>query len=86
MVVGLAVNLYAYRTKNVGDYCDVPYHHLNMGLAMYASYFALFINFFYKAYFERKEARKLAAATNKANAIAAAAASNYNKNLKKKIK
>jgi len=66
MVVGLAVNFHAYSTKNSGGSCDISYHHLNMGLTMYASYFALFINFFYKAYFARKEARAIAAAKKSA--------------------
>jgi len=68
MVLGVGVNLYAYTMKNTGVECDVAYHHLNMGLCMYASYFALFINFFYGAYFTRKRTssspRKLATTNN----------------------
>jgi len=75
MVVGLYVNLYAYSTKNAGGFCDVPYEQLNMGLTMYASYFALFINFFYRAYFDRRAKQK----ADKAAAAAVAA----NKNNKK---
>ena len=51
MIVGLGVNFYAYSVKSSGGNCDVPYKHLNMGFAMYASYFVLFAHFFYKAYF-----------------------------------
>jgi len=51
MVVGVIVNGYAYKTKAKGFDCDVSSHHLQMGLAMYASYFVLFAHFFYKAYF-----------------------------------
>ncbi|CAG7828894.1 unnamed protein product [Allacma fusca] len=50
MVLGVTVNLYAYSTKNQNVQCDVKYHHLNVGLGTYASYFLLFSNFFYRAY------------------------------------
>lgn len=55
MVLGVTVNLYAYSTKNKNINCDVKYHHLNVGLATYASYFLLFTNFFYRAYFDRRK-------------------------------
>jgi len=55
MVLGVTVNLYAYSTKNKNISCDVKYHHLNVGLATYASYFLLFTNFFYRAYFDRRK-------------------------------
>jgi len=50
MVIGVTVNVYAYRMKLEGVDCDVSLHHLNMGLTMYASYFILFAHFFYRAY------------------------------------
>ncbi len=67
MVVGLVVNFYAYTTKLNGDSCDISYHHLNMGLVMYASYFALFIHFFVQAYFGRKPQGKKATSTSNKN-------------------
>lgn len=50
MVVGFWVNLYAFSIKNRGLECDISYHHLNIGFAIYASYFGLFLNFFLNAY------------------------------------
>ena len=57
MVLGVTVNVYAYYTKNQNISCDVKYHHLNVGLATYASYFILFSNFFYRAYFDSRKAK-----------------------------
>jgi elongation of very long chain fatty acids protein 6 len=57
MVVGLGVNFYAYSVKATGGSCDVPYKHLHMGFCMYASYFALFAHFFYKAYFNKTKGK-----------------------------
>lgn len=76
MVVGLVVNFHAYATKLNGDACDISYHHLNMGLVMYASYFLLFAKFFFQAYYGRKSA--------KANA-AAALLENNNNNLAERV-
>jgi len=58
MVIGFWVNMYAYTVKNEGLECDISYHHLQIGFGIYASYFALFLNFFYNAYFggKRKQA------------------------------
>jgi len=53
MIVGVVVNGYAFAAKSKGLDCDVSHHHLNLGLAMYASYFVLFAHFFYRAYFSR---------------------------------
>jgi elongation of very long chain fatty acids protein 6 len=55
MVVGVGVNVYAVRVKGEGLPCDVSSHHLNLGFAMYASYFCLFAHFFYKAYLQKKK-------------------------------
>jgi elongation of very long chain fatty acids protein 6 len=56
MVVGVGVNVYAARVKGEGQLpCDVSSHHLNLGFAMYASYFCLFAHFFYKAYLQKKK-------------------------------
>jgi len=54
MVIGVYVNVYAYKALNRGEACDVKYHHLHVGLGLYASYFVLFGNYFYWAYFKGK--------------------------------
>jgi len=54
MVVGVGVNVYAALTKYQGGNCDISWHHIQMGLCMYASYFLLFIHFFYQAYFSKR--------------------------------
>lgn len=59
MVIGFWVNMYAYTVKNRKLECDISYHHLNIGFGIYASYFALFLNFFYSAYFGRTLREKL---------------------------
>lgn len=50
MVVGVVVNVYAYRMKIRNIECDMPLRHIYLGFLMYASYFFLFAHFFYKAY------------------------------------
>ncbi|ODM98242.1 Elongation of very long chain fatty acids protein 6 [Orchesella cincta] len=54
MIVGVFVNVYAYYVKTQGVNCLVETKHINLALIMYVSYFILFGNFFYNAYFIRK--------------------------------
>ncbi|CAL8091568.1 unnamed protein product [Orchesella dallaii] len=54
MIVGVFVNVYAYYVKTQGVNCLVETKHINLALIMYVSYFILFGNFFYNAYFNRK--------------------------------
>lgn len=65
MVIGFWVNVYAYTIKNRNLECDISYHHLNIGFGIYASYFALFLNFFYNAYFGKAARLQKAAALKK---------------------
>jgi len=50
MLIGVVVNVYAYRMKTRGVECDMPLKNIYLGFLMYASYFVLFAHFFYKAY------------------------------------
>ncbi|CAG7838040.1 unnamed protein product, partial [Allacma fusca] len=59
MAVGMVVGFYALSMKLSGVDCDVPVPNLLWSLAMYSSYFALFVNFFRKSYFRREERRGL---------------------------
>ncbi len=54
MFVGILVNLYALHVLNSGGECSTTYDNLRVSFLMYASYFALFIHFFVKAYFGKK--------------------------------
>ena len=49
-VLGLVGTLTAYVQKSSGVECDASYIFLNIGLAVYGSYFVLFLNFFYQRY------------------------------------
>ena len=49
-VLGLVGILTAYIQKSSGVECDPSYSFLNAGLAIYGSYFVLFLNFFYQRY------------------------------------
>jgi len=51
MIVGVTVNVYARYLKATGSDCLIPTQHIDMALIMYGSYFVLFGQFFYNAYF-----------------------------------
>lgn len=55
MIIGIAVNIWAYQVKSRGGYCQQSYSNLKWSSIMYLSYFALFSNFFYHAYFSKKK-------------------------------
>lgn len=69
MIVGMVVNLYAFYVKSHGVHCLVESRHINLALIMYISYFVLFGNFFYNAYFSKKRAAAAAAAARKAKGL-----------------
>ncbi|CAG7834513.1 unnamed protein product [Allacma fusca] len=50
MVLGVYVNLHALVTKFNNNDCDVPMDNIFWALAMYGSYFYLFVQFFSRAY------------------------------------
>jgi elongation of very long chain fatty acids protein 6 len=54
MVVGVTINIYSVYTKAVGNQCACGWENINLALTMYASYFVLFANFFYRAYMMKK--------------------------------
>jgi elongation of very long chain fatty acids protein 6 len=54
MVLGVTVNVYSLYVKSQGTECFVQTKHIHLALIMYASYFILFANFFFKAYFDKK--------------------------------
>lgn len=58
MVVGVGVNSYAAYIKSQGGNCDISWHHIQMGLCMYASYFLLFAHFFYQAYYSKQSVKR----------------------------
>jgi elongation of very long chain fatty acids protein 6 len=52
MVIGFAINVWAYRFLEPGQKdCCISKHNVNFSLLMYGSYFILFARFFHKAYF-----------------------------------
>ena len=53
-VLGVVTILTAFFQKINGVDCDAPYDFLYAGLAMYVSYFILFLNFFYQRYLKKK--------------------------------
>lgn len=53
MVIGSAVNIWAYQLKQDNRECHITPLNIKLSLAMYLSYFVLFARFFYKAYFAR---------------------------------
>lgn len=63
MVVGCAVNLWAYQLKQNGEECNVSEQNIKLSLLMYFSYFVLFARFFYKAYVDHRGPRKTIGAT-----------------------
>ena len=54
MVLGVTVNVYSLFAKAQGVECFVQTKHVHLALIMYASYFVLFANFFFKAYFDKR--------------------------------
>ncbi|XP_042885566.1 elongation of very long chain fatty acids protein 6-like isoform X4 [Penaeus japonicus] len=50
MVMGAAVNIWAYQVKQAGNECHVSYDNIKISLLMYISYFVLFAHFFCRAY------------------------------------
>ncbi|XP_076068708.1 elongation of very long chain fatty acids protein baldspot isoform X2 [Oratosquilla oratoria] len=54
MVMGAAVNIWAYQVKQAGQECHVSYENIKISLLMYTSYFVLFARFFNRAYFMSK--------------------------------
>ncbi|CAL4082294.1 unnamed protein product, partial [Meganyctiphanes norvegica] len=50
MVMGSAVNIWAYQVKQAGNECHVSYDNIKVSLLMYISYFVLFAQFFRRAY------------------------------------
>merc|ERR1711934_623753 len=59
MVVGCAVNYFAFKFKESGRPCAVSDNNLFYSALMYFSYFVLFARFFYKAYFCKSERKSL---------------------------
>jgi len=53
MVMGTAVNIWAYQVKTDGNECHVSMDNIKISLAMYSSYFILFAQFFYRVYFQK---------------------------------
>ena len=53
-VVGVVTILTAFLQKSSGVDCDASYDLLYAGLAIYVSYFILFLNFFYQRYLKKK--------------------------------
>jgi len=58
MVMGTAVNIWAYQVKQDGNECHVSMENIKISLAMYSSYFILFAQFFHRVYFKRPREMK----------------------------
>jgi len=55
MVIGLIVNLYAIYAKNAGMPCARSDENIRVQMGIYASYLALFLNYFYHSYVSSKK-------------------------------
>uniref|UniRef100_A0A2P2HWR7 Elongation of very long chain fatty acids protein n=1 Tax=Hirondellea gigas TaxID=1518452 RepID=A0A2P2HWR7_9CRUS len=53
MIMGAAVNIWAYQVKQAGNECHVSYENIKISLIMYTSYFVLFAHFFRRAYMKK---------------------------------
>ncbi|CAG0902727.1 unnamed protein product [Darwinula stevensoni] len=53
MVFGIYISVYAYLAKKAGLHCETPWENIYVSFFMYLSYFLLFLNFFFHAYFKR---------------------------------
>lgn len=77
MMVGVWVNLYVFLNMRYtpGWYCDgkveTTYVYVGSAFAMYASYFVLFVNFFYSVYFSKGSASKKTSPQSRTTAEAA---------------
>lgn len=56
MIMGAAVNIWAYQVKQAGNECHVSYDNIKISLLMYISYFVLFARFFRRAYVVKNKA------------------------------
>ena len=56
MIFGIFVTLYALNRKSNGHKCMTPYSVLYWALALYFSYFILFVNFFIHSYLKSSKA------------------------------
>ncbi|XP_021960639.1 putative fatty acid elongation protein 3 [Folsomia candida] len=59
MFAGVFISLYTARVILSGGDCDRPWSNIIVALAMYFSYFALFLNFFYHRYFLNTKTKKV---------------------------
>ena len=80
MIMGAAVNIWAYQVKQAGNECHVSYENIKISLLMYISYFVLFARFFRRAYFMSKPAVSSSAKKN-----GEVVSYEYEKNLKGKL-
>ncbi|CAG2209887.1 very long chain fatty acid elongase 6-like [Mytilus galloprovincialis] len=54
MIMGLLINILAYRVLDQGSYCAHSYTNIRYSVLMYCSYFVLFAHFFYTTYVVQK--------------------------------
>ncbi|OXA56605.1 putative fatty acid elongation protein 3 [Folsomia candida] len=60
MLVGIVISFHSYSVIVSGEECHRPLSNIYASLGMYATYFLLFANFFYKAYMTKSKKRKTA--------------------------
>ena len=53
MAIGFVVNLHAFQSKRQGLKCDLGTDVIYSSFIIYASYFTLFLIFFYNSYLKR---------------------------------
>jgi hypothetical protein len=58
MAVGIVGNGLAYSYKKAGKSCHMTELNIELAFLMYFSYFILFANFFYRAYFKKTTVAK----------------------------
>ncbi|XP_069992567.1 very long chain fatty acid elongase 6 isoform X4 [Penaeus vannamei] len=69
MVMGAAVNIWAYQVKQAGNECHVSYDNIKISLLMYISYFVLFAHFFCRAYVVKSD-KQVGVAQDKKGSLA----------------
>jgi len=54
MVLGIIINFYSLYVKSQGMECSVQTKNIHLALLIYSTYLFLFVNFFFKTYFAKK--------------------------------
>ena len=59
MIIGVSINIWTYKIKGRGEFCQQSYENLKYSSIMYFTYFVLFAQFFYTTYMIKPEAKSI---------------------------